>query len=89
MLAAEQALLEQALASLRRGDATGALARVAEHESRFSGGALVEEREVLAIRALVIEGRTDDARARAGRFRVRFPHSIQLDVIEAVLDKAR
>jgi hypothetical protein len=41
----ETALLERALAALRRGDAAGARQALAEHASRFPNGHLVRERE--------------------------------------------
>jgi hypothetical protein len=40
-----------------------------------SGGPLDQERDIIAIRALVALGRTAEARARAERFLARHPHS--------------
>jgi hypothetical protein len=39
----------------------------------------------MAIRALVMMGRVDDARARAGRFRKHFPDSVLLPTIESTI----
>lgn len=77
-LAEEQALVDRARAALARGRPKDALAAVTEHERRFGRGRLSEEREILAIQALVGDGRTAEARARAARFRTTFPKSLFL-----------
>jgi hypothetical protein len=84
-LAAERALLEPARAALSHGDAASALQAVARHAARFPHGQLVEERESLSIRALVISGRPDEARARAAAFRARWPKSIFRPAVDATL----
>jgi hypothetical protein len=53
----------------------GALQALDAHRSRFPHGNFEQEREVLAIEALVRLGRRDEARARAGAFAVAFPQS--------------
>jgi outer membrane protein assembly factor BamD (BamD/ComL family) len=59
---------------------------LADHaDDRFPSGALVQEREVVAIEALVQLGRQDDARERAGRFLRRFPASVYQRHLEALL----
>jgi hypothetical protein len=63
----------------------GALVRVAEHERRFASGVLVQEREVLAITALMRLGRAAEAHDRAAAFRDRFPGSAYLPKIDALL----
>ena len=70
----EAELLEQARSALR-GDPARALARANEHRSRFPGGALVQEREVIAIKALRQLGRTAEADSRATAFAKAFPGS--------------
>jgi len=53
-----------------------ALAGVQRHQQLFPSGALVQEREILAIEALRRLGREAEANARAQSFRTRFPSSI-------------
>jgi hypothetical protein len=81
----ERTLLERARAALARGDATAALAALEEHERRFAGGSLEEEREVLAVRTLVAAGRRADAEQRAATFRARHPGSLFLPMIDRAL----
>jgi hypothetical protein len=75
-LALERQLLDVARGALERGEAAAALAATARHERLFPGGVLVQEREAMAIRALAMLGRLPEARARAARFRERFPDSV-------------
>ena len=63
------------------------LPAVHEHETRWPHGALEEEREVLAIRALARSGQTAAACSRAARFRRRFPASMLSDVVSSTLAK--
>ena len=70
----EAELLEQARSALK-SDPARALARANEHRSRFPGGALVQEREVIAIKALRQLGRTAEADGRADAFAKAFPGS--------------
>src|SRR5207253_327159 len=77
----ERALIEGARRKLLAGEAAGALQLCNKHMSRFAKGQLAEEREVLAVQALVQSGANDAARARAAKFRARFPNSIQLPVV--------
>ncbi len=58
------------------GDPARALSLVKEHERRFPGGALVQEREVIAVSALVGLGRMSEARPRAARFLEQHPSSV-------------
>jgi len=85
-LAEERALLDVARGALEREDAAQALAATEKHERTFANGILVQEREAMAIRALVMIRRLDDARARAGRFRKRFPDSVLLPTIESTIN---
>lgn len=84
-LTVERALLDQARAALTSGDGARALSLADEHRRRFSNAQLSEEREAIAIQALVTLGRYDEARARAGRFRDVAPNSLFLPAIEASL----
>jgi hypothetical protein len=59
-------------------DPAAALALVREHEARYAGGALVQEREALAVEALARLGRVDEARGRLARLRRDFPQSPHL-----------
>jgi hypothetical protein len=54
---------------------------VTEHERRYPNGLLVQEREVMAVRALALLGRSEEAHARADRFRSRFPSSLLLPAL--------
>jgi hypothetical protein len=82
---AEVALLDAAQRSLASNPAE-ALRRCDEHAKTFASGTLVQEREVLAIDALLRLGRRADADARAARFRRSFPRSGHLRRIDALLD---
>ncbi|MDP2274587.1 MAG: hypothetical protein Q8K32_27850 [Archangium sp.] len=81
----ERLLIEQASSALGRGQGADALAACAEHVNRFPAGQLAEEREIVAIRALVLLGQKAGAASRAEDFRKKFPESLLLDVVnEAV-----
>jgi hypothetical protein len=84
-VAAERKLLDVARHALDAEDGAGALAAVELHERRYPKGVLVQEREAMGIRALLLLGRADEARARAARFRTRFPSSLLLPAIEAAV----
>lgn len=88
VLADENALVTRAQSALARGRAGEALEALSEHQRRFPGGQFAEEREAMAIQALVRLGRTDAARARADRFRARFPGSMLLRAVEAAVGPA-
>lgn len=80
----ELALLAEARRVLRSSPAQ-TLRLAAEHREHFDSGAFVEEREVLAIEALVRLGRRGQAASRAERFDRRYPRSIHAGRIAAVL----
>jgi hypothetical protein len=82
-LDAERKLLDIARGALTRQDGAAALDALAQHERGYPSGILVQEREAMAVRALVQLGRMDDARARADRFLARFPDSVLLPSVEA------
>lgn len=71
-LTSERTLLDRARSAMLRGDPAAALQALDEHARAYPAGALVEEREYLAIRALVAEGRRDQALDRAERYRATF-----------------
>ena len=65
-------LLQRAQSALG-GSPASALALTDEHARRFAGGALAQEREFIAVSALLALGRGPEARARAARLIERFP----------------
>jgi len=74
-LGAELALLRAARAALAKAAPQEALQRLAEHERRFPGGLLAEERMVLRVQALCESGAVEEARAAARRFTQERPNS--------------
>jgi hypothetical protein len=72
---AERMMLQRARAALRSGDPATALSWIETARSRFAGGVLAQEREVLTIEALSAAGRKAEAGARARAFLGRFPDS--------------
>ena len=79
----ELALVARAQAALARTPGA-ALSIAAEHERAFPRGALTQEREVVAIDALLRLNRRAEAEARAARFHQRFPgsaHGRRVDVL--------
>jgi hypothetical protein len=81
---AEVRLLERAQDAVRSRPAE-ALSLAEEHARRFPRGMLVQERELIAIEALMELGRRDEAKARAERFKARFPGSSHARRIDAIL----
>jgi len=84
-LAAERILLDSARSAFASGDADRALVAIEEHMRAFPRGVLTEEREALAVKALVMAGKYDEARARGELFRHRFPTSVSLRSVESSL----
>lgn len=82
---AEVQLLEEAMASLTKGETDSTLRLLERHARDYPDGLLVQEREVLAIEALMKAGRQVQARSRAERFRTRFPGSTHLLKVEALV----
>jgi hypothetical protein len=74
----EEARLLKRAGALLGSDPAGALAAADEHRNRFPAGALVHERDVLSIRALIALGRRGEAAQRLGRFERAFPSSPHL-----------
>jgi outer membrane protein assembly factor BamD (BamD/ComL family) len=75
-LAKERTLLDQARRHMAAGEPAVALEVTNRHEREFPQGKLVEEREAMAIRALLALGNVEAARARGELFKARFPGSL-------------
>lgn len=84
-LAGERALLDVARTALANGDSARALVAVARHESAYPTGLLVEEREAMAVKALVAAGRNEEARARGSRYAKRFPGGLMRPAVDGAL----
>ncbi len=82
----ERALLDTARTALGRSDGASALDGVKKHEQRFPKGQLTEEREAIAVQALVALHRGDEARARGERFKRTYPNSVLAPAVNAALD---
>lgn len=85
-LGAERALLDVARGALARGEANEALIATGRHVSEYPSGVLVEEREAIAIKALVALGRRDEARARAVEMERRFPNGLMLRAVKGAVE---
>jgi hypothetical protein len=72
--------------ALARGEANEALAAAGRHASEYPAGSLVEEREAIAIKALVALGRRDEARARAVEMERRFPNGLMLRAVKSAVE---
>ena len=70
-------LLGKAQQALLSSDARTALALAESHQQRFPAGALTEEREAIAIEALIVldGSSSNDARLRFEKFRTTYPRS--------------
>lgn len=86
-LARERALLDRAREHAAHGEPSQVLEQVALHLRQYPQGKLAEEREALAIRALLTLERADEAQARARRFRAAYPNSFLLPVLDAAFAK--
>jgi hypothetical protein len=84
-LSRERALLDLARENAAHGEPALVLEQVERHRQQFPKGRLGEEREALAIRALLALGHTEQARARAELFHATYPSSFLTPVIEAAL----
>ena len=80
----EVSYLRRARAALK-SDPAQALELANGHPLRFPHGALDQEREVVAIDALVRLGRRGESRARADAFRARYPSSAHLTRLDALV----
>jgi len=79
----EIALVRDARAALRGGDAPRALALLDEHTRRFPRGALAEDCDAERIHALCALGRSPEARTLATRFLTAHPASPHAPSIRA------
>ncbi len=79
----EAHLLQRARSAVG-ADPGAALSLAAEHARRFPGGGLAQEREIIAITALVALGRTPEAQARATTLLQRFPGSAYRGRLESL-----
>jgi hypothetical protein len=82
---AEVALLKSAMAAQAKGDAALALSLSQQHLKRFPHGNFEQEREVIAIEALVGLGRSGEAKKRADSFAKNFPTSTHLLKVESLV----
>lgn len=87
LLPAEITLLTGAQHELA-SNPTQALAIAAQHRALYPSGTFAQEREVIAIQALVQLGRMPEARTRATRFAHDYPASTHLRRIEVMLSGA-
>ncbi|WP_437783832.1 hypothetical protein [Sorangium sp. So ce1097] len=83
----ESKLIDQARAAATQ-DPGAALAAVQEHQREFPAGRLAEEREYVAIRALMRLGRVGEARARADAFLARYPSTAYADRVHRAVNAA-
>jgi hypothetical protein len=88
-LAEERGLLESARSALTAGNGQSALQTLSVHQRRFPRGRLVEERESLIVQATAHTAGPAAARQRLALFRRRFPKSIFLPALQAVVDSSR
>lgn len=87
-LAAERALLDVARSALARGEAGEALTAADRHSREYPDGAMAEEREAIAVKALVAVGRRDEARNRANALEKRYPNSLMLRAVKGAVERA-
>lgn len=84
LLREESLLVAEARKALRSGRPAEALRLLEGARAKFEGGALAQEREVLAIEALAESGRRAEAASRAEAFLRLFPHSPHADRVRAL-----
>jgi hypothetical protein len=85
MAESEASFLRRTRAALV-ADPAQALRMTEEHASRYPRGVLLQERDVIAIDALVRLGRRDEARARATAFHARYPSSAHASHLAAIVE---
>lgn len=81
----EQVLLDTARAALVSQRASDALSSLEHHARAFPSGELAEQREALAVQALVLSGDLAAARTRAAAFKKKYPQSVFLAGVEAAV----
>jgi hypothetical protein len=82
----EPQLIERARKALS-ADPRRALLLAQEHQRRFPAGALGVERDVIWLEALARSGQTAEARRRAQAFEAKYPKSIHLPQVRALLTR--
>ncbi|WP_438007921.1 tetratricopeptide repeat protein [Sorangium sp. So ce321] len=87
LLRAESALLMEARAALRSGDAAAAAAILERLRAQFPKGVLRQEREVLAIDVLAARGNAQEAKRRAQAFIKQHPESPHSAKLKRLLDQ--
>ncbi len=80
-LDAESSLLKRAREKLENADARGALDDVTLLAARFPHGELTQEREVVAVKALLFQGNLSAAATRAASFLHSYPNSPYADAL--------
>jgi outer membrane protein assembly factor BamD (BamD/ComL family) len=88
-LTRERELLESARHDMTEDRFEGALQKIERHLREYPSGRLAPEREALAVQALVVAGRYDDARRRGAEFAERFPRSMFRAAVESTLRSIR
>ncbi len=81
----EPELLDRAHDALLHADPEGALALTRQHARAYPQGVLTQEREMIAIEALLALKRRDEAKARAAAFRAAYPGSSHIARLDAML----
>jgi hypothetical protein len=85
-LAEESALITEARADLKRGDARAALAALKRLKQKSPNGVLSQEREVLTIQALAKTGESTQAAKRARAFIERYPNSPHTPTLRSIAE---
>lgn len=86
LLREEARLMQQARAAFQQGELGRAFALLEASRTRFPGGKLAQEREVLTIELLFGSGQQQAARVRAADFLARYPDSPHAARVRRVLD---
>lgn len=89
LLAKETAAVLDVRAHVRAGAGEVALERLSALDALVPGGTLREERESLRIEALVLAGRTEEARSEAEAFAARYPASPHLPRVRRLTQTGR
>jgi len=84
----ETSILNHAGQALARGDAAGALAMTRDLARAFPKGRLMEERDYVAIKALIALGQRDEAARRFERFCSAYPQSLFRDELAQAISQA-
>jgi predicted Zn-dependent protease len=87
LLGAESALLTEARAELRRGDASAAQVTLDRLRSQFPKGVLVQERDVLAIEVSIARGNREAAKRMARAFVESYPKSPHSTKLRSFLEE--